>query len=239
MTVRTGRLAGSMVFAIVVAACGSSKSATPSPTTRPATSTTSSPAATTTTTPQAALSTAVWPTAASSVRYRDPVAVARAFAIDYLRFIDPVVGQFRQGDAHSGEVPIRTAVEQASLGPETTVIVRQMGADGSWWVLGAVTPNIRLTQPAALAMILSPVRLRGTSNAFEGTVQVSIRQDDVAKPLVESFLTGGSNQLGPFDASFPFSAPTSRYGAVVLYTISSANGHVTEATVIRVRLSPS
>jgi len=244
MTLRTRRIAGSVVFvfAIVVAACGSSKPVTTSTTTQPSTSTTSSRASTTTatsttTTPQAALSTALWPTAASSVRYHDPVAVARAFAINYLRFVNPVVGQFQQGDAHSGEVPIRATVEQASLGPATTMIVRQIGADGSWWVLGAATPNISLTQPVALATISSPVRLRGMSTAFEGTVQVSIRQDDVAKPLVESYLMGGSNRLGPFDASFTFAAPTSRYGAIVLYTISSANGHVTEATVIRVRLS--
>jgi len=164
--------------------------------------------------------------------------VARAFAVDYLHFVNPIVGQFRQGDARSGEVPIRTTVEQASVGPVTTVIVRQIGADDSWWVLGAATPNIRLTEPAALATISSPVRLRGTSTAFEATVQVSIRQDDVAKPLVESFLMGGSmGEMGPFDHAFAFAAPTSRDGAIVLYTVSSANGHVAEATVIRVRLS--
>ena len=188
--------------------------------------------------PQASLATAVWPTAASSVRYHDPVAVARAFAIDYLHFVNPIVGRFQQGDADSGEVPVHTTVEQASLGPTTTTIVRQLGADGSWWVLGASTPNIRLTQPATLATINSPVRLRGMSTAFEATVQVFVREDNVAKPLVENHLMGGANgQMAPFDASFTFAAPTSRYGAIVLDTISPANGHVAEATVIRVRLS--
>jgi hypothetical protein len=173
---------------------------------------------------------------AGGVRYNAPVAVARAFALDYLQFVNPVVGQFQQGDARSGEVPIRTAAEGTSLGPVTTVIVRQI--DSSWWVLGAATPNIELTEPAALSTISSPVRLRGTSDAFEATVNVSIRQDGVAKPLVESFLMGGSNgRMGPYSASFTFAPPTSSYGAIVLYTISSANGHVAEATVIRVRFS--
>ena len=116
------------------------------------------------------------------------------------------------------------------------MIVRQI--DNAWWVLGAATANIKLTQPTALAKISSPVRLRGTSTAFEATVNVSIRQDDVAKPLVDGVLMGGSNgQMGPFDASFTFATPTSSYGAIVLYTISPANGHVAEATVIRERLS--
>lgn len=233
----TRRALGALVVmcAVSIGACSSSSKTSPATTTT--TSSTAASTTTTTTRPANVALTAVWPTTASGTRYHDPVAVAREFAINYLHFVDPVVGQFQQGDAHSGEVQIRAAVEQTSLGPATTVIVRQLGADGSWWVLGAATPNIKLAQPAALATISSPVRLRGTSSAFEATVQVSIRQDDVAKPLVESFLMGGSNQLGPFDASFAFAAPTSRYGAIVLYTTSSANGHVTEATVIRVRLS--
>jgi Immunoglobulin-like domain of bacterial spore germination len=249
MTVLTRRGVKSVLasFAIMVAACGSSnKSTTPSTTTSVSSTTTSSSqaksttttttAVTTTTSPQAGLSIAVWPTTASGIRYDGPVAVARAFALNYLHFVNPLVGQFQQGDARSGEVPIRTTVEGTALGPVTTVIVRQI--DGAWWVLGAATPNITLTQPATLATISSPVRLRGTSTAFEATVNVSIRQDAIAKPLVESFLMGGSNgQMGPFNASFTFARPTSSYGAIVLYTISSANGHVAEATVIRVRLS--
>jgi hypothetical protein len=239
MSVATHRIAASVMlgFSIVGAACSSSsKPATPSTTS--AASTTTATSATTTTSPQAALSTAVWPTAASGARYNAPLAVARAFALDYLHFVDPIVGQFQQGDARSGEVPVRTPAEGTTPGPVTTVIVRQI--DASWWVLGAATPNIVLTQPATLATISPPVRLRGTSTAFEATVNVSIRQDDAAKPLVESFLMGGSNgQMGPFDASITFAAPTRSYGAIVLYTVSSANGHVAEATVIRVRLSSS
>lgn len=241
MAVTRHRIAGSLIvgFSIIVAACGSSsKPATPSTTTSSAATSTTAAAATTTSTtsPQAVLSSAVWPTAASGVRYNAPITLARAFAVNYLHFVNPIIGQFQQGDTRSGEVPIRTTAEGTALGPTTTVIVRQI--DGAWWVLGAATPNITLTQPAVLATINSPVRLRGTSTAFEATVNVSIRQDDAATPLVESTMMGGSNgEMGPFNASFTFAPPTNSYGAIVLYTISSANGHVAEATVIRVRLS--
>jgi Immunoglobulin-like domain of bacterial spore germination len=90
-----------------------------------------------------------------------------------------------------------------------------------------------------LATITSPVRLRGSSSAFEATVQVSIRQDDNSKALAEGYVMGGSLQMGPFDSTFKFAQPTSHYGAIVLYTISPEDGHVSEATVIRVRLSPT
>ncbi|HEY5170756.1 MAG TPA: Gmad2 immunoglobulin-like domain-containing protein [Acidimicrobiia bacterium] len=159
---------------------------------------------------------------------------ARTFAISYLHFVNPVVGVFQPGDAQSGEVAIRPV----STGPVTTVIVRRLGTGGEWWVLGAATSNISISEPAALAGIASPVRLRGTSTAFEATVQVSIRQDDNSKALVESYLMGGSNgRMGPFDATFDFVRPTSPYGAIVLYNVSSENGHVVEATAIRVRFS--
>jgi hypothetical protein len=219
----------------VTAGCGSSgKKTLPAGTTTSsvAASTTTTTATTTTTSPSAPWI-AVWPTAASGDRYGDPVVAARAFATSYLHFVAPVVGPFQQGDSRSGEVPVRSK----STGPVTTILVRQLGTDGSWSVLGAATPNIRLTEPATLATISSPVRLRGSSSAFEATVQVSIRQDDVAKPLTEGFVMGGSLEMGPFDATFKLPAPASSYGAIVLDTISPETGHVSEATVIRVRLS--
>ena len=220
----------------VAAGCSSSKKALPASTTtsvaRPTTTTASTTTSSTTTTLPSAPWIAVWPTVASGDRFGDPVVAARTFATGYLHFVTPVVGAFQQGDSRSGEVPIRSK----STGPVTTILVRQLGTDGSWSVLGATTPNIVLTQPAALATIRSPVRLRGSSSAFEGTVQVSIRQDDIATPLAQGFVTGGSLQMGPFDSTFTFPAPTSSYGAIVLDTVSPEDGHVAEATVIRVRL---
>ena len=51
---------------------------------------------------------------------------------------------------------------------------------------------------------------------------------------------GGSNgEMGPFHASFTFPTPTSRFGTIVLSTISPATGHPAEATVLRVRLAPT
>ena len=236
MTLTTRLTAVALVMAMgpVVAACGSSAKKTATTTSTVPSSTTSSTAATTTTTAvENAAWTAVWPTAASSEGYQDPVAAVRAFATSYLHFVAPIVGQFKQGDSRSGEVPIRAK----STGPVTTILVRQLGTDGSWSVLGAATPNIKLTEPAALATVTSPVRLRGSSSAFEATVQVSVREDDNAKALRDGFVMGGSVQMGPFDSTFTFTQPTSRYGAIVLDTISPEDGHVSEATVIRVRFS--
>ena len=50
------------------------------------------------------------------------MSAARGFATDYVGFTDPIVGEFQQGDARSGEVPVQATV----IGPITTVLVRQL-----------------------------------------------------------------------------------------------------------------
>ena len=177
-------------------------------------------------------STAVWPFAASATRYSDPVSAARGFAVDYLGFTNPVVGEFRQGDARSGEIP----VQAKATGPTTTVLARQLG--DSWWVLGASTPNIQLTSPAASATISSPVRLQGTSTAFEATVNTEVRADGSTQPVGTGTVMGGANgQLDPFDSTVTFSRPSAYAGALMLLTRSAEDGSITEATVVRVKFA--
>jgi len=153
------------------------------------------------------------------------------FATDYLHMVNPVIGQFRLGDFRSGEMP----VQPSTTGPETTVLMRQLDSDNSWWVLGAATAAISLTEPVWNASITSPVTLKGTAMAYEGTVQTQVREDDNSGPLGEGYVTGRGDAMGPFNASLAFSKATSKYGAVVLFTISAKDGSVMEASVIRVQ----
>lgn len=153
------------------------------------------------------------------------------FAIDYLHMVNPVIGQFQQGDARSGEVPVQPSI----TGPVTTVLVRELGTDNSWWVLGAGTAAIALSEPVWNASITSPVTLTGTSMAYEGTVQTQVREDDNSKPLGQGYVTGGSTAMGPFSGSLAFTKARATYGAVVLDTTSAETGTVMEASVIRVQ----
>jgi Immunoglobulin-like domain of bacterial spore germination len=193
----------------------------------------------TTTAPTVAdLTSAVWPWVNSSTRYTDPVTAATGFATDFVGFVDPVVGEFQQGDSlpspgRSGEVEVRM---KPGLTP-TTVLVRQLGNDGTWWVIGASTPNISVDQPAALASISSPVVVKGTSTAFEARVAVEIREDGNPSSIsTNGYVMGGSNgEFGPFDDTVEFDPPTARYGAILFSTSSAEDGRIFEATVVRVR----
>jgi hypothetical protein len=227
---RSGRAAilSVLVVAVAVGACGGTA-------TSPARSSTTTPAATgstPSTSPDAAVATALWPTAANPTRYPTPESAARGFATGFLSMVDPVVGTFRQGDARSGEVPVRPD----ATGPETTVLVRQLTAADSWWVLGSATAAISISRPAALETVSSPLTVRGTSTAYEATVDVSLRLDDATAPLAEGTAMGGANgQMGPFETTLAFSAPPGGRGALVVSTTSAKDGTVAEATAIRVR----
>jgi len=186
---------------------------------------------TTSASPSTTESLTIWPTPSSTVHYAHPVDAARAFATDYVGFVNPVVGAFEQGDNRSGEVP----VQAKTAGPVTTVLVRQLGSDGSWSVIGSSTPNIQVTAPAVLATVTSPMTMAGNSTAFEATVNVEVREDSNTTPLGKGFVMGGANgQMGPFTATLTFTTPVAATGAVVFTTISPETGTVAEATVLPV-----
>jgi hypothetical protein len=172
----------------------------------------------------------LWPLRGSDDSFDSPTDAARSFAVDFLEFEAPVIGEFQQGDSRSGEVPIRPR----SNGPVTTVLVRQVGAGDSWSVLAAVTDNIEVTGPEPGAVISSPVTVTGRAHTFEGNVNVEVRQDEPRGVIGEGFVTGGGDEMRPFDGRISFETPGTRYGALVFLSRSAENGQVWEATVIRV-----
>jgi hypothetical protein len=173
---------------------------------------------------------AIWPWVATSIRYDDPVEAASGFAVDFLDFENPISSEFMAGDNRSGEVQIR-AIE---TGPVTTVFVRQLTDDDSWWIIGAAGENITIDGPPTGSEITSPLTVTGTALAFEGTVDVELIVDGNGEPIVEGFVTGGAIEPGPFSGTFEFASPGPSGGALVLYTTSDEIDATWEASVIRV-----
>ena len=174
---------------------------------------------------------ATLPTSSSSIRYATPTAAALGFAKSVLHMTSPVARAFQQGDTRSGEVPIVTTAN----GPVTTVLVRQLTSDNSWWVLGSACSAVNIVHPGALDTVASPLAVSGQSTAFEAVINYSLYQDNVAAPLVSGTTMGGSNGvMGPFSTTLHFAAPTQRYGVLVVFTRSAKDGSVLEASAIRV-----
>ena len=193
--------------------------------------------------PQDILVGAVWPRPSSDVRFDDPVAAARSFARYLAHFANPVVGEFRPGDARSGEVPVRPTAR----GPETTVLVRQL-SDDHWYVIGSATEDIVVDRPASGQLLVdSPQPLAGRALAFEGTVRVELvayLADGRHVSLGETIVTGsGSPPAGPFTGSLdwsPASADMEPVGVLIFSTAdeSAETGGTWQAVAVPVRLVP-
>ncbi|MEO7429124.1 MAG: Gmad2 immunoglobulin-like domain-containing protein, partial [Acidimicrobiales bacterium] len=188
--------------------------------------------ATSTTAPTATIdaSVPVFPDATTSRRFDDPVAVTRAFAVELLGFVDPVVGDYQAGDSRSGEVEIRAF----SGGNPTTVAVRRL-QDDTWFAISASSATIRLDSPTSDAPIQSPTPLTGAAFAFEGHVAVRLYTDGSTVPIAETFVTGGGDQMGSFSGQLKYATPiVVRDGMLVLLEPSAKDGSTVQATVIRV-----
>ena len=185
--------------------------------------------------------------AGSEQAFRDPVATARAFAERYLGITGAVTFDFRATGTGAGEVPVGFRGEggRPATAPTTVVQVRQLGAvgtTGAWTAVGATSPDIEVDAPAAGARVASPVTLAGRARAFEGTVQVEVREDGMlfGQSLGATFVTGrGDGVLGPFAGSVAYRSPSKPGGAVVFFERSMADSGSTvlRAAAVRVALT--
>jgi hypothetical protein len=172
---------------------------------------------------------AVFPFAADDVRFDDPQEAVRYWAEGIVGFVDPVYGEYRAGDARSGEIVVRPTAD----GPETVVLVRQL--DETWWILGAVAEDVALTSPAADDRLVSPVALAGTGRAPEGRIEVELWTDGADEPLAMASVPVGVEAAEAFEGSLGFDQqPETADGALYL-RIRGVDGEVLAATVVRVR----
>lgn len=175
--------------------------------------------------------------------FTDPVATAREFASRYIGIPEPVVFAFSEKGADRGEVGVSFRFGEggtpvADPEPTTFVTLRRLGRSGAWTAVGARAPNIEVDQPRTGDRMASPARLTGRATAFEGTVNVFVRQDGMVagSALGEAVVTGrGDGVLGPFRGEVRFRRPSAPGGAVLFVDLSAADGSPTRATVVRVR----
>ena len=177
-------------------------------------------------------------------RYRDPAFTAQEFAARYLGIGDVVSFSYTIGGGRA-DIPVGFGSGEGgpldNPRPTTIVRLRQLVGEGPgapWTVVGASADQIVVDRPGGdIPRIASPVRVSGAASAFEGTVQVEVREDGMlaGQSLGKGFVTGrGDGVLGPFSGEIGFRAPGKRAGAVVFYEPSMIDGSTQRATVVRV-----
>ena len=176
--------------------------------------------------------------------FADPVATAAAFAERYVGIAKPVT--FGPATAAAGLREVKVGFGTMEGGgaapdprPSMSVFLRDAdgGDTGPWTVVRADADDISVDTPAAKERISSPAQLKGTALAFEGHVNVEVREDGMVAGqfLGEGFVTGGGGPAAPFSGTIAFNKPSKPGGAVVFFERSAADGQgVLRATVVRV-----
>jgi hypothetical protein len=82
------------------------------------------------------------------------------------------------------------------------------------------------------------VRLTGQARAFEGTVNVQVREDGMlaGQSLGKGFVTGGGDIKRPYSGDIAFRSSTKQGGAILYTELSAADGqNLIQVAAVKVR----
>jgi hypothetical protein len=101
------------------------------------------------------------------------------------------------------------------------------------------TPAILVESPLPFAHVSSPLRLTGTANTFEATFQYEVA-DETGEQLAHHFVTAtsGNGVRGTYDVSIPFTVATSTRVVLSVYEVSAENGRRANQVDIPLTLAP-
>lgn len=177
----------------------------------------------------------------------DAQRVARTFLSDVVGMRDLTFAGSRWRSDFIAVVDFRTrgGEDKAGHGPLSRVILGR--SETSFIVYGVTTDTIRIDQPAAaitpvdLAVVTSPLTIKGSALAFEGTVNVRVLQvgNGAVRQLGAGHVTGGGDVMRPFTGQISFATPSTDVGWVLATELSAYNGSITKVTAVRVALTPA
>lgn len=162
---------------------------------------------------------AIWP--AADVVFDTPEAAAEDFMTSVLG-VPAELSEFQQGDSRSGEFEVLPPAETGGAGViRSVLLMRQLGPESSWFVIGAVNSSNTITSPESLATVAAgPIEVAGEGRGFEATL------------VIEAFVAGDAStrldqQIGQGGAT----AETLPYSVTV--DLSSAESGQTVMLLVR------
>ena len=156
---------------LLLSACGDDDTDDPADTSTSASTTSIADTSTTTEAP-GIQQPAIWP--ATGVRFATPEAAAEDFVRTVLG-VPLILGEFQQGDSRSGEMEVFWPGEDGtSRIPRGLLLLRQLGPDNGWFILGVMNDKAAITSPESSAKVPpGPLQIEGVGQGFEGTVYVT------------------------------------------------------------------
>ncbi|MEX1105698.1 MAG: Gmad2 immunoglobulin-like domain-containing protein [Ilumatobacteraceae bacterium] len=194
-------------------------------TTTTTTDTATTVAVTTTVTP-APQQPAVWP--AAEVVLATPEEAAAGFVREVLG-VEPVLGDFEQGDARSGEITVFSPGEAGNPVPRGLLFLRQLGPADGWFVIGAGSDLASITSPATGDLVANgPLTIEGIGTGFEATLVVrAFASGDPTTVFDQQVVMAGNfGEPLPFSTTLDLSGATP--GQVVVLLVQGGVGLETD-----------
>ncbi len=171
---------------------------------------------------------AVWP--AAEVVFGTPEEAAEGFVEEVLG-VPPTLGEFRQGDARSGEIEVFSPGEGegGSRVLRSVLLLRRVGPEDGWFVVGAVSEHATITTPESAAEVpAGPIDVAGSARGFEASVVVSAHVAGEAGGLLDRVTTQGGAFEEPESYSVTLDLSGASSGDVVTLLVRGATGLETD-----------
>jgi hypothetical protein len=166
---------------------------------------------------------AIWP--AAGVVFETPEEAAADF-VSHVLGVEPVLGPFQQGDPRSGEIEVFSPGEGAATPVlRGRLLLRQLGPDDGWFVLGAASDFASITSPESMAVIpAGPLTVTGAARGFEANVVVTAIVPGDAEAVLDSEIAmgGAMGTAEPYSAVVDLSAAAP--GGVVALIVRGGTG---------------
>ncbi|MEN9801970.1 MAG: hypothetical protein RLZ37_1095 [Actinomycetota bacterium] len=144
---------------------------------------------------------AIWPSA--SEVFATPREVAEDFLL-HVFGLPPVIGEFMAGDSRSGEIEVFSPGDVETL--RAILLVRQLGPNNGWFIIGTLNDNAVITKPVYGAEVsiddVSSLVVEGMAEGFEASLTVYAHISGSSDVLDQETTMGGNLGVpGPFQVT--------------------------------------
>lgn len=167
---------------------------------------------------------AIWPVADEVLTTPDEV--ARSFVGNVFK-VPPVFGEYRAGDSRSGEIDVLVGEQPAVV--RSTLLLRQLGPDDGWFVIGSVNPHMTIESPSSRSVVpAGKLKVAGVARGFEAQVSVTAYVAGDARQVISQryALAGSAEASEPYAVELDLSSAES--GSVVMIVVKGGVGLETD-----------
>ena len=155
----------------------------------------------------------------------DPLEAAQAFMDLAFPGNTAVIGDFAQGDARSGEVPVLRPNEGGGAANLASTLLLRLDDAEQWQVIGAVNEFVTIEEPENGAEVaIGPLTVSGAGRGFEATLNARALAVDDGTQVGDTAIGSGGAQAEPVPYEVSLDLSTAAAGAELYVVVNGGTG---------------